>query len=155
MKKRKVQNSPNWYPPDRYTNNLVKNTRGKHVKQNQVAFFTWYPSDIHVNGYTINPCKTTHVEYTCKCTPIIHMRHATCIKRKKIRYKLHLISTCKSTPIIHMKKSTWFTSGFLVEHVSTKFPFQLHVDFTWCGCWVGICSIQILILVRFTLSSGA
>ena len=42
----------------------VKNTRGKHVKQKRVAFFTWYPSDIHVNGYTINPRETIYVEYT-------------------------------------------------------------------------------------------
>ena len=42
----------------------VKNTRGKHVKQKRVAFFTRYPSDIHVNGYTNNPRETIHVEYT-------------------------------------------------------------------------------------------
>ena len=55
---------------------------------------------------------------------------------KKIRFKLHLISTCKSTPIIRTKKSTWNTPGCLVEHVSTNFTPQLHVDSTWCACWV-------------------
>ena len=54
---------------------------------------------------------------------------------KKIRLKLHLISTCKSTPIIHIKKSTWNTPGFLMEHVSTNFLPQLHVESTWCVCW--------------------
>ena len=84
----------------------VKNTHGKHLKQNQVAFFTWYPSNIWVNGYTINPRETIHVEYTWKCTPIIHMRNAMWITREKIRFKLDFISMCKSTPIIHKKKST-------------------------------------------------
>ena len=42
----------------------VKNTSAKHVKQNQVTFFTLYPSEIHVNWYTINPRETIHVEYT-------------------------------------------------------------------------------------------
>ena len=63
--------------------NHVKNTRGKHVKQKRVAFFTWYPSDIQVNRYTINPRVTIHVEYTWKCTPIIHMGNATWTTREK------------------------------------------------------------------------
>ena len=82
--------------------NHVKNTRGKHVKQKRVALSTWYPSDIHVNGYTINPRETIHVEYTWKCTLNIHMRNATWNTCVKIRLKLHLISMCKSTPIIHI-----------------------------------------------------
>ena len=104
-----------------------------------MAFFTWYPSDIYVNWYTINPRETIHVEYTWKCTPIIHMRKASWITReKKIRLKLYLISTCKSTLIIHMNKFMWNTLGFLVEHVSINFPPQLHVNSTWCACWEAI-----------------
>ena len=35
-----------------------------------------------------------------------------------------------------MNKSIWNTPGFLVEQVSTNFSPQLHVDSTWCACWV-------------------
>ena len=51
----------------------VKNTRGKHVKQNQVAFFTLYPSDIHVNGYIIKPvvtCESRMCEPVAICSAL-------------------------------------------------------------------------------------